>query len=175
MAKKAALKNLSLNPLSLALIIIGAVVLGYFIASGHAASPGGGSSSIKLDQTGPYLGGLATFTSTYPRLTDNTAKYPRVEVLCFQDVNGDGMVTSTDALSPDLVYGEGGSANQTYQKQISGFPGFILGGSSSKWLTRGGSATCKANLFYYAKGKGAATETYVPLATTGTWTAAGAR
>ena len=94
----------------------------------------------------PSLGELVTFASGSP----TNVKNPRIEVLCYQ--------------SGKLVYGEAGSASQAFQEQLTGYPGFILGGSSSQWLSTGGAADCTANLFYF--GSKAGVQTYNLLATT---------
>lgn len=99
-----------------------------------------------VGQWQPALGDLVTFASSSP----NTVKNPRIEVLCFQ--------------SSVLVYGEAGSADQAFQQQLTGYPGFVLGGSSSVWLRSGGPADCTANLFYFGWVKGQ--QTYNLLATT---------
>ena len=172
MAKQNLKSNYKLNTITLAAIVAISVVAGFVIAKTFAATS---TSSIKLDQTSPYLGGLVTFTTSYPRVHTIKGAAPRIAVMCFQDVNGDGTINTTDTLSPDLVYAEAGSADQTYQKSLTGSPGFILGGGASSWLTRGGAATCKADLYYYSAGKGTDPEVYNFLATTGTWQAAGAK
>jgi hypothetical protein len=94
----------------------------------------------------PSLGDLVTFASGFP----TNVKNARIEVLCYQ--------------SGKLVYGEAGSASQAFQEQLTGYPGFILGGSSSQWLSTGGSADCTANLFYF--GSKAGVQTYNLLAKT---------
>jgi hypothetical protein len=94
----------------------------------------------------PSLGELVTFASSAP----SNVKNPRIEVLCYQ--NG------------ALVYGEAGSADQVFQENLTGYPGFILGGSSSLWLQSGGAADCTGNLYYF--GSKAGVQTYNVLATT---------
>jgi hypothetical protein len=94
----------------------------------------------------PSLGQLVMFASASP----NNVKNPRIEVLCYQ--------------SGKLVYGEAGSASQATQQQLTGSPGFVLGGSASVWLSSGGAAECTANLFYF--GSKAGVQTYNLLATT---------
>jgi hypothetical protein len=87
-------------------------------------------------QSGPSLGSSVTFTTVIPQNVNT----PRVEVLC--DQNG------------AIVYGEGGSPNDS----------FLLGGGGSTWLSNGGPASCVANLYYFTwKGGQPAT---VYLATT---------
>jgi len=104
------------------------------------------AGATALVQWEPALGELVTFDSGSP----NNVKNPRIEVLCYQ--NG------------TLVYGEAGSADQTVQQEVTGYPGFILGGSASLWLSTGGPAQCTANLFFF--GSKAGVQTYNLLATT---------
>lgn len=173
-SKSAIVNNMKMSPLTMIIFALIFAAVGYGIrALTHAApksSTTTSSSSIKLDQTDPYLGGLVTFTTTYPRLTDNTAKYPRVEVRCYQDVNGNGTVTTTGPTDPDFVYAEAMSADQATNVSIIGSAGLTLGGSSSTWKTRGGAATCNADLYYFSK-----SSQYNVLAATANWQAGGAR
>jgi hypothetical protein len=111
-------------------------------------------SAAAVAQWQPALGTLVTFDVAYP----TSAKNVRIEVRCFQ--NG------------TLVYGEAGSADQTVQQQLTGSPGFVLGGApaingfsgGSIWANVGGAADCTANLFYF--GSKAGQQTYNLLATT---------
>ncbi len=172
--KKTNFSNMKMSPLSMLIFALIFAAIGYAVrALTHAASPRNSStsgSSIKLDQSDPYLGGQVSFTTTYPRLHDNTVKFPRVEVRCYQDVNGNGTITTTGPSDPDFVYGEAMSADKNYNIQINGQAGITLGGSSSKWLTRGGAATCNADLYYFST-----SSQYIVLAATGNWQAGGAR
>jgi hypothetical protein len=90
----------------------------------------------------PSLGSSVTFAAGYA----SSVKNPRVEVLCYQ--------------GGALVYGEAGAPVDT----------FVLGGGASTWLTNGGSASCVANLYYFASRGGS--QTYNLLAST-TFAAAG--
>jgi len=94
------------------------------------------AASAKAAATAPSLGSSIAFATGYPSNTKN----PRIEVLCYQ--------------SGSLVYGEAGGVSDT----------FLLGGGGSTWLSNGGSAACKANLFYF--GWRAGTQTYNLLAST---------
>ncbi len=178
MATKSKKSNYSspmkMTPLSMLIFALVFAAVGYGIrALTHAApknSSTSSTSSIKLDQSSPYLGGQVTFTTTYPRLHDNTVKFPRVEVRCYQDVNGNGTITTTGPTDPDFVYAEAMSADQATNIQVNGQAGITLGGSSSKWLTRGGAATCNSDLYYFSTGG-----QYIVLAATSNWQAAGAR
>jgi hypothetical protein len=95
------------------------------------ASVNGRAASVQ-----PSLGNTVTFATGYA----SNVKNPRIEVLCYQ--------------SGDLVYGEAGGVNDTFQ----------LGGGASTWLSTGGAADCTANLFYF--GWHAGTQTYNRLAST---------
>lgn len=126
------------------------VVGAYAIWKTFAAPAPSGPSTITLDQKDPYLGSSVTFTVTYPKLKGNPT--PRIAVRCFQDVDGDGTVDTKDwnpVTNKDFVYGEAGSADQAKQQALTGNPGFLLGGGGSEWKTRGGAATCNAELFYF--------------------------
>ena len=133
------------------------------LVSSSPASARTTASSIALHQPSgaaavarwePALGTLVTFDVAYP----SNAKNVRIEVLCYQ--NG------------TLVYGEAGSADQTLQQQLTGSPGFILGGApaingfsgGSIWANVGGAADCTANLFYF--GSKAGQQTFNVLVTT---------
>jgi len=113
-------------------------------APGIALHQPAGAAAAKDWQ--PAVGDLVTFDDGY----SSNIKNPRIEVLCYQ--NG------------TLVYGEAGSADQAFQQSLTGYPGFILGGSSSLWLSSPGPAECVANLFYF--GSHAGVQTYNLLAST---------
>ena len=66
----------------------------------------------------PSLGSAVRFSTGYA----STTKNPWVSVTCYQD--------------GALVYAQGGAPSSD----------FVLGGSSSTWLTIGGAATCRAEL-----------------------------
>jgi len=112
------------------------------ISTGHVSAAPRGTSWIALTQATsaasaqPSLGSNVAFATGYP----NNVKNPRIEVLCYQ--------------GSDLVYGEAGGVDHTFQ----------LGGASSLWLRVGGSAECTANLFYF--GSHAGHQTYNWLAST---------
>jgi hypothetical protein len=101
-----------------------------------AAKPVATESSIAIaDGSVLAFGGAVTFdVSGIP----HNVKNPRIEVLCYQ--------------SGALVYGEGGSAFDT----------FLLGGGWSPWHSSPGPADCIANLFYWRSGAGH--QVYEPLA-----------
>jgi hypothetical protein len=80
------------------------------------------SSSITLNQSDPHLGGPASFTVTFP----NSVKNPRVAIWCYQSGNLGYMATDTYTTT------------------------FTLGGGSSAWLSGGGYAQCRADLYYYS-------------------------
>jgi hypothetical protein len=113
-------------------------------AAGSALAANGGTREawITLKQSTsaaavhPSLGSEVAFATGYP----TNVKNPRIEVLCYQ--------------GSDLVYGEAGSVDHTFQ----------LGGASSAWLRAGGPAECTANLFYF--GTHAGHQTYNRLAST---------
>jgi len=70
-------------------------------ASTATAAPPALTGSISIDQPGPYhYGDFLTFTTTTSNLRWS---HPMVEVACYQDADGDGVVT-TDLFSGDLVY-----------------------------------------------------------------------
>lgn len=100
------------------------------------------TGTISLDQPNPALGDTVTFTWTAEGLHGN--QKPRIQIMAYQDVDGDGQVD-------DLVYGEAGPADQ----------GFLLGGGSSLWLERGGPSHCIATLYYWDFHP---VQTFVPLA-----------
>ena len=107
------------------------------VGSAWAGKPGPSSASaIAPAQSSMSLGSTVTFSVTYPR----SVKYPRVQVLCYQN--------------SALAYGEAGTYDHA----------FVLGGASSKWLTNGGSATCEADLYYFSVQRG--NEVYNQLAST---------
>ena len=97
-------------------------VFGVSVSTAHAARKGSDtSSSISLNTSDPHLGGMVSFSVTYP----STVKSPRVAVRCYQ--------------SGVLVYAEAGTAFESFQ----------LGGGSSDWLRAGGPAQCTGELFYF--------------------------
>jgi len=86
--------------------------------------------------TKPTLGSTVAFATGYP----STTKNPWISLVCREGA--------------DVVYAEGGSPSHQ----------FLLGGSSSTWLTVGGTATCTSELgdLYWKGGH----EYYTYLATT---------
>lgn len=131
---------------------------------GGGNAPTSTTSSIALASVNgaagaqPTLQSSVTFATTVAGLSGN--EWPMVVVSCFQDVNLDGVVDTTVG-GPDQVYGGMDSPSASY----------LLGGGSSLWLVRGGSATCNAELFAYGFKGGS--ETIRSLATTGDWAATG--
>jgi hypothetical protein len=75
-----------------------------------------------------------------------------VAVRCYQDLNGDGIHAFPDD-GGDLVF------MALDHPDVD----FVLGGGSSRWVTTGGSAECKAVLWYGNKAK---TQTIRELAST---------
>ena len=84
----------------------------------------------------PKLGSQLTFSTTVQPLAG--WQYPMVTVACYQDVNNDGTIDKSTT-GPDLVYLQLDHPDTT----------FVLGGGWSKWLDRGGSAVCEADLWAY--------------------------
>ena len=72
----------------------------------------------------PTVGDSVTFSSTYPSKLDHYGV--RIQVVCSR--------------SGEVLYGEAGPKDQA----------FLLGGASSRWLTVGGPASCKADLYYWS-------------------------
>ncbi len=124
-----------------AIIVLGVAILASALLAGSAlAAKGGngraqtGESSIVLNElattesatavaSGPRLGSSVSFTTVAAGLAG--WEYPMVAVWCYQ-----GEV---------LVYMELAFPDST----------FLLGGSSSDWLTSGGAADCEAYLYAY--------------------------
>jgi hypothetical protein len=125
---------------------------------------GGSTSSIRLAS----VDGAAAPLSPTTKLGDSLAfattvqslagwQHAMVQVACFQDVNGDGVV-DTSITGPDVVYTQLDAPSAT----------FTLGGYSSIWTARGGgSAVCRADLYSYGFKSGV--EYTQVLATTGNW------
>jgi hypothetical protein len=107
----------------------------------------------------PRLGDILTFGTSVETLAG--WEYPMVAVSCYQDVNGDGAI-STNLLGPDIVY--------SWLDHPSA--AFTLGAYVSIWTLRGGGdAVCRADLDAYGW-KGGKESTRV-LASTGDWLATG--
>lgn len=100
------------------------------------------------------LGDSVKFATTVQSLPG--WQYPMVAVSCYQDVNGDGKL-DTSITGPDVVYTQLDKPSST----------FMLGGYSSAWTDRGGSAQCRADLYSYGFKSGV--EYTQVLATTGSW------
>lgn len=99
------------------------------IASVDGAKMAAGTQSPSLK-----LGDTVLFSTAVEPLAG--WEYPMVDLQCYQDVNGDGVV-STDLQGPDIVFTWLDKPDAAYQ----------LGGYSSIWTQRGGgAATCIANL-----------------------------
>jgi len=93
-----------------------------------------GSGGFAASKPQPKFEDNVTWNTTLPSQTGSA--YPMVDLSCYQDVNGDGVVNTT-LTGPDIVYSWLGQPNDTYS----------LGGYSSIWTQRGGgAATCRANL-----------------------------
>jgi len=160
-------------------VVVFAFVLAFAVAvvpafagkggNGGNNAPSSGSSSISfatvnggLVTTAPgsmtlKYGDSLTFATNAVGLSGN--EYPMVAVACFEDVNGDTVV-DTSVTGPDIVY-------SWLDHPDASFP---LGGNGwSIWGSRGGTATCHADLYAYSMtGKG---ETIRSLATTGNFSA----
>lgn len=95
------------------------------------------SGTIAIDpSTSPVLGQPLLFDYTAEGLKGN--QHPRIEIVAYQDVDGDGEID-------DPVYTAAGPADGS---GITTQP-FTLGGTSSEWLLRGGPAHCVAKLYYW--------------------------
>jgi hypothetical protein len=93
-----------------------------------------GSGSFAAAKPQPAFEDNVTWSTTLPSTTGSA--YPMVDLTCYQDVNGDGVV-DTSLHGPDIVYSWLDTPAVTYS----------LGGYSSIWTQRGGgAATCRANL-----------------------------
>ena len=84
------------------------------LTSFQSEAKGKPSSSITLDQTEPHLGDWVTFTTS--------GRGNRIQVACYSD---SGL---------EVIYGAFQPTGTT----------FLLGGTDSAWLSRGGSADCYA-------------------------------
>jgi len=123
------------------------------------ASVNGTTMAASTKSPSVKLGDSLTFATTVGPTAGY--EYPMVDLQCFQDVNGDGVV-DTSLLGPDVVFTSLDTPGAT----------FTLGGYSSIWTLRGGGpATCLANLDAYGWKSGK--ESIRVLAGTGTWDAAG--
>jgi len=127
--------------------LISIAIIGLLVLPGGATAA---TNSISLNEVSPTYQGVVTFTISLAEKRLDCYGYAhntcaRVEVLCYQ--------------GSDLVYGEPGDLEQAREF------GFVLGGGSSEWVSRGGgSADCVANLFVFDKVRGQ--QTYVLLAST---------
>ena len=151
-------------------LIAGALALMAAPAFAAKGGPGSGttssSSSISIASID---GGLMAATTTSPttKLGDTLGfattvqplagwQYPMVNVSCYQDVNGDGVIDTTLA-GPDLVFTDLDKPSASFK----------LGGYSSPWLNNGGDATCRADLDSYGWKSGV--EYIQVLAQTANW------
>ena len=125
-----------------------------------AAKPVDGVSSIVMvAPAGSDLGDTVSFTTTVEPLAH--WEYPMVDVQCYQDVDGDGIV-DTRLSGNDVVF----TALVHPDESVT------LGGYSSIWTNRGGgAAACLANLDAY--GFHAGTQTIRVLDSVAPWTAGG--
>jgi hypothetical protein len=135
-----------------------AAVIGIMASPAMAGKPTrGGTSSIALAgaaeaRTSPAtLGSLVGFDTTVEALAG--WEWPMVAVLCYQDLNGDGVQRFPND-EGDLVYAQLDHPDAA----------FLLGGGSSRWKTLGGAADCDAVL--YAYGNKAKNQTIRELART---------
>lgn len=103
------------------------------------------------------FGSTMTFATTVQQLAGWQS--PMVAVTCYQDLNGDGFVDTSDT-SNEIVYSQLNTPSAT----------FSVGSQYSIWGERGGgSAVCRADLDSY--GWKAGVEYVQVLATTGNWAA----
>ena len=101
------------------------------------ATVNGGAMLTATQKVTPKLGDTLTFATTVAPLAG--WEYPMVDLQCYQDVNGDGVVDTT-LLGGDIVF-------TWLDKPVADF---TLGGYSSIWTERGGGAVmCVANLDAY--------------------------
>lgn len=85
----------------------------------------------------PSLGDTLTFGTTIGSMAG--WEYPMIAVMCYQDVNLDGVIDTT-ITGPDIVF-------SWLDKPTAGY---TLGGYSSIWTQRGGgAAVCRADLDAY--------------------------
>lgn len=119
-----------------------------FAGTAFASLPPPGSGTLELLTANPALGDTIEFSVDYPGHLRN----PRVDVQCYQDVNGDGVIEQgwpwVDIVWSDNIgkAGYGAAPDEFYT---------TLGGFSSLWTLRGGGpATCHADLLYYVNDKG---------------------
>lgn len=133
-----------------------ALVLALAVAPALAGKGGGNStttSSISIASINGTLNAASTQSPTtklgdvlkFATTVEPLAgwEYPMVDVWCFQDVNGDGVV-DTSLLGPDIVFTSLDKPDAT----------FTLGGYSSIWTLRvaagaSAAAVCQANLDAY--------------------------
>jgi hypothetical protein len=127
----------------------------------------GGTSSISIASIGGAAAPLSPTTKLGDSLSFATTvqsmpgwQYPMVAVTCYQDVNGDGVV-NTSITGPDIVYAQLDKPSAS----------FMLGGYSSPWLDRGGTALCRADLDSYGWKSGV--EYTQVLASTSNWQSGG--
>ena len=125
-----------------------AMPLGYVATAVNAVAPAPTpATTITLNESDPHLGGTVTFTCTnLPKVPGNTGGV-RIQILAYQD--------------GALIYGTAGSHDES----------FLLGGSWSQWMEKGGPAHCVADLYYWSYKGGH--QSFHWLATT-TFDAAGA-
>jgi hypothetical protein len=115
---------LSRRKLLYSLVVLSLVVAVPAFAKGGAPMSGtiainSWSSPGAAPTASPALGNQMNFTTTW----SNSVKNPRVQLACYQ--NG------------TQVYGEAGTPDHM----------FTLGGYASPWVTNGGTASCRADLY----------------------------
>jgi hypothetical protein len=150
-----------------------AVAVAVLVAAAFAvpALAGNGTRTVASSITFASIDGAAAPASPTTKMGDSLSfattvqplagwQHPMVGVSCYQDVNGDGVI-NTSVTGPDVVY------TQLDKPSAS----FMLGGYSSPWIDRGGSAVCRADLYSYGFKSGI--EYTQVLATTGNWSSAG--
>lgn len=142
-----------ITALALALVFALALIGPASARRKHHAPLAGGSSIALVGNQAPALGDTVTFDTTIDPL--DPQEYPMVAVVCFQDVNEDGVV-DTNILGPDIVFSWLDHPDAS----------FTLGAFASIWTVRGGGpATCYADLDAYPPAR--------VLAETPVWIAAG--
>jgi len=110
-------------------LLFGVVVATLFAAAPVSAAKSEPSTIILNEPSGlapwqPTLGDVVTFTVTFPKTLDPSRV--NIQILCYQN----GAITFVTAGHYDR--------------------GFLLGGTTSPWLTNGGDATCRGELYFWS-------------------------
>lgn len=145
---------------------VGAITLIVSFAAPKTNTPGKISiatvnGSSYSSSTGLKLGDTVTFNTVAGSMAG--WEYPMVDITCYQDVNGDGVI-NTQVLGPDIVYSWLDKPGATFS--------FSGQGQTSIWTLRGGgAATCRAELVAIGW-KGGMESTRI-MATTGDFSVSG--